>query len=389
MNICISTDNYPSEGKAVNVFVEQLVCALVDLGVEINVIAPQSITKVFFQHEKLLPKVKDYVTKKGNRYKVFRPYKMSFGNGHKSLYKLVGSFNAKRFNLCLSRIHPDVCYGHFMHCGLKMLDYASREGLPLFVACGEGDNALENTLESLPQKRFDLLKQTLRGVVSVSTENKRKCLHYGVAPEENITVLPNCVDTSIFHEHDREQVRAEMKIGPEDFVVVFVGGFIPRKGPDRVAKAITKLNDDHIKVMFIGKPFSGYDYDFDCSGIIYKGTANHDDLPKLLNCADIFVLPTQKEGCCNAIVEALACGLPVVSSDGPFNDDILDEDNSIRLDPMDIDGIAKAIAYLRDNRDARQKMRECSLARHEWYSIEDRAKKIKSFIEDKSCFVSK
>lgn len=383
MNICVSTDNYPSEGKAVNVFVEQLVCALVDLGVEMNVIAPQSITKALLQHDNLLPKVKDYFTKKGNSYKVYRPYKISFGNGHKTLYKLVESFNAGRFNKCLKRIQPDVCYGHFMHCGLKMLNYASNNGLPLFVACGEGDNALESTLESMSQKRFDLLKHTLKGIVSVSTENKRKCLHYGVADEENITVLPNCVDTSLFYEQDGSRIRTEMNISPDDFVVAFVGGFIPRKGPDRVAKAITKLNDEHVKVMFIGKPFVGYDYDFDCPGIIYKRAANHNDLPKLLNCADVFVLPTQKEGCCNAIVEALACGLPVVSSDGPFNDDILDESNSIRIDPMDVDGIANAIACLRDNKEKAQKMRICSLARHEQYSIIERAKKIKSFIENR------
>ena len=383
MNICISTDNYPSEGKAVNVFVEQLVCALVDLGVEINVIAPQSITKVLFQQEQLLPRVKNCVTRNGNSYKVFRPYKLSFGNGHKSLYKLVESFNAKRFNKCLKRIQPDVCYGHFMHCGLKMLDYASHNSLPLFVACGEGDNALENTIESLSKSRFDKLKNSLKGVISVSTENKRKCIHYGVVSEENITVLPNCVDTSVFYEQDRGQLRDEMNIKQDDFVVVFVGSFIPRKGPDRVAQAITKLNDDCIKVMFVGKPFSGYDYSFDCPGVIYKGVANHSDLPKLLNCADVFVLPTQKEGCCNAIVEALACGLPVVSSDGSFNDDILDEKNSIRVNPMDIGAIADAIAFLRDNPDMCDKMRMVSNSRHDHYSIVARARRIKQFIEEK------
>ena len=91
-------------------------------------------------------------------------------------------------------------------------------------------------------------------------------------------------------------------------------------------------------------------------------------------------MPTQKEGCCNAIVEALAMGLPVISSDGAFNDDILDENNSIRLNPNDVDAIAAAIKKLKEDKVLRQCMAEYSLSRHEEYSIQGRAKRIMEFI---------
>lgn len=133
--------------------------------------------------------------------------------------------------------------------------------------------------------------------------------------------------------------------------------------------------------MFIGKHFPGYEYNFDCPGIIHKGLLDHELLPQYENCADIFVLPTQKEGCCNAIVEALAMGLPVISSDGSFNDDILDERNSIRVDPNDVEAITEAIRTLRDNKELRQSMAKYSLSRHEEYAIEGRAKRIMAFIE--------
>ena len=94
-------------------------------------------------------------------------------------------------------------------------------------------------------------------------------------------------------------------------------------------------------------------------------------------------MPTQKEGCCNAIVEALAMGLPVISSDGAFNDGILDDKNSIRLNPNDVDEIAAAIKKLKDDKDLRNRMSEYSLSRHKEYSIEGRAKKILDFIKSR------
>jgi glycosyltransferase involved in cell wall biosynthesis len=263
---------------------------------------------------------------------------------------------------------------------MPIYEFAAANDIPLFVACGEGDDALEELIHSLSDLQVGQLSAAVKGVISVSSENKRKCIEYGLAKDEDIEVFPNCVNTSIFHKLDVSGFRKQLGISDDDFVIGFVGGFIPRKGPDRIAKAITKLNDPHIKVMFIGKPFPGYPYDFDCPGIIYKGPLDHELLPQYVNCADVFVMPTQKEGCCNAIVEALAMGIPVISSNGTFNDDILDDKNSIRLDPNDVDAIAAAIKLLKDNPSLCQSMSEYSLSKHDEYSISGRAMRILNFI---------
>lgn len=83
-----------------------------------------------------------------------------------------------------------------------------------------------------------------------------------------------------------------------------------------------------------------------------------------------------------AVVEALAMGLPVISSDGPFNDDILDENNSIRINPDDVDALTDAIRKLRDDKTLRKSMVDYSHSRHEEYSIEGRAKRILGFIDE-------
>ena len=94
----------------------------------------------------------------------------------------------------------------------------------------------------------------------------------------------------------------------------------------------------------------------------------------------MFCLPTLNEGCSNAIVEAIACGLPIISSNLPFNDDILDSSNALLVNPESVDDIASAIKQLMDNSDLRQKLAEGSKEKAKSLRIEFRAKKIIEFI---------
>lgn len=89
----------------------------------------------------------------------------------------------------------------------------------------------------------------------------------------------------------------------------------------------------------------------------------------------MFCLPTLNEGCSNAIVEAIACGLPIISSNLPFNDDILDSSNALLVNPESVDDIASAIKQLMDNSDLRQKLAEGSKEKAKSLWIEFRAKK--------------
>ena len=133
-----------------------------------------------------------------------------------------------------------------------------------------------------------------------------------------------------------------------------------------------------IKIIFIGK---GQE-ETDCKGIIFKGALPHDEIPRYLNCADAFVLPTLAEGCCNAVIEAMACGLPIISSDMEFNWDVLNADNSIMVDPENVDEIANAIAELRDNSEIRKEMSKVALHTAANLTIRIRAEKIAEFMEE-------
>ena len=352
-SITVVAGNYPAPGHAALVFLQQLVHAMIGQGVKVTVVAYQSVIHSLVHREKLLPRHSNGVTENGVEYEIYRPYTLSFGN--RNLFPtLTKWFNRHSILSIIKKVNSDVLYAHFWSSALPIYEYAQKNHKPLFVACGEGDDALEEMVDTMPKEKLETLAKAVTGVVSVSSENKRKCIKFGLSREDNTDVFPNCVNIDFFHKRDANELKDRLGLKDTDFVLCFVGGFIPRKGPDRVAQAIKNLNDPNIKVMFIGKPFPGYAYDFDCPGIIHKGPLDHVLIPEYMSGADVFVLPTQKEGCSNAVVEALAIALPVISSDGPFNDDILDEHKSIRINPDDVEALTDAIRKLRDDKAVRK-----------------------------------
>ena len=252
------------------------------------------------------------------------------------------------------------------------------------MACGEGDDALDNWASKLTNEQKEKIRSRVTGVISVSTENKRKCLDYGISSEENTVVLPNCVNDKVFYPQDVSAFRKELGASEDDFVICFTGGFIDRKGYNRLAAAIDKLNDDSVKVIFCGTPMPGYENEKpNCRGIIFCGPVQHDDMPKYLCASDVFALPTLKEGCCNAIVEALACGVPVISSNRPFNEDILNESNSILINPESVEEIAAAIDRLKKDKELYERLKKNTMAHASNHSIFTRAKNVRAFIESK------
>ena len=169
---------------------------------------------------------------------------------------------------------------------------------------------------------------------------------------------------------------------PEDaFIVCFCGRFNFRKGVHRVSDAIKELDDSRIRAIFIGSPMDDAKAQLpDCPGTLFIGQLNHEEIVYYLNASDVFVLPSIAEGCPNSVIEAMACGLPIISSNLLFNQDILDEDNSIMINPLDVKEIASAIRTLENDREYIIKLSEGSLKRSNELTIQKRTLKILSFI---------
>lgn len=375
MKILVCSPSWPTEKTIDFVFVDQLCRAYADLGHKVTVIAPQSVTKILVRHVPLSKRHYTYKTVNGNTIEVYRPYTLSLGNSGIKLK--FGTFNQavrRAFNSIKER--PDICYGHFWNSIFAIYPLAKKNNIALFGASGE---ECVGFYVHQPQESIEEISSYIRGVVSVSTKNQAECFELNLVEKEKSIVIPNAIDQTLFRKTDKFDCRQRLGIKESDFVVAFVGQFVPRKGTMRLNSALKKLNDHQIKAVFIGAGNENPDY----GETIHKGRVSHDEIPIWLNAADVFVLPTENEGCCNAIIEAMACGLPIISTDAPFNYDILNESNSILIDCHDIDAIASAIRRLKDNKELRQQLSNGAFSTAENLSIDRRAERIIEFMQNK------
>ena len=112
-----------------------------------------------------------------------------------------------------------------------------------------------------------------------------------------------------------------------------------------------------------------------------RGFIPQESLPQHYNSADIFVLPSLTESGGEAFLEAMSCGLPIVSNRvGGIPEYVSDGRNGLLAEPGDIDGLYLAMKELAENQQLRksmgQKSREIIKTHHSWKSITEQYLKV-------------
>ena len=380
MNICIITEGYPTPtNPGLSVFVDQLASAWADQGMEISVICPIPYFVELFDRKRFYKKRWIKRTHKGNQIKVFSPRffrvsdrKIGFIETQSISYK---SFQRAVIGIIKKlQVKPDVLYSHFLPAGCHAGDIGFRLDIPAFCAFGESSLW---SIEGWDGIRVRESLGKLSGMVSVSTENKRILVDNGYFREDDIEVFPNGADHSLFYQRDKQAIRKKYGFPDNVFIGAYTGSFSDDKGVLRAQSAAVGAGNVHM--IFIGdgmiKP--------EGNNILFQGKLQHDLIPEYLCAADFFILPTRAEGCCNAIVEAMACGLPIISANGAYNDDILAEDYSIRTDPNDVEAMTDAIRQLRDDPGRRTRMSLAAKNASAKFDLADRASRIIRFMQSK------
>lgn len=369
-HILIIADGYPSKGLPYSAFIANIAQEMTRQGMHVTVIAPQSLTKHWLRKVPLAP---CYFTQEvdGRTIHIYRPYSLTAGDGRLGFItrwcnRLVTTRTAKRLKT------QDAVYAHFWLNAAMAIPFVQQKHLPLVVATGEDIIPIAQINDQ--EKAW--LKEYVKSVICVSTKNKQESVNYGLADETKCHILPNAYNPQEFYPEDGKAMRKQLGIEENDFVVAFCGRFNDRKGVFRVDEALKQLNDPHIKAIYVGNPADNCKDEPNYTYIAFKGQLPHNEIVHYLNAADVFVLPSMAEGCPNSVIEAMGCGLPIISSDLPFNYDILDQNNSILIDPSGVRAILQAITRLKEDKGLRNSLAQGALQKAQTLCIEQRVKRI-------------
>jgi glycosyltransferase involved in cell wall biosynthesis len=168
------------------------------------------------------------------------------------------------------------------------------------------------------------------------------------------SLLMNAVDMEKFRPNEFERIRTRKHFGlsEDQHVLIFVGRIEKPKGPGRLLECIPFFNTQGLdfKIFIVGEGTyrsnlenyvvsKGFE-----TQVVFLGHISNAGLPRYYNMADILVLPSDMEGVPMVILEALACGTPVVASNvGGISDLIIDSFNGMVLNELSPERISSAI----------------------------------------------
>ena len=230
----------------------------------------------------------------------------------------------------------------------------------------------------------------LRAIIAISDMVKQDMMHWYQIPEERITVVYNGVDIEHFHPRNRqyrEEIRRRHGIG-EELVILFVSNNFRMKGLGFLIRALAEVKkEDHpsLRLLVLGRdrkePYLRLAKKIGISEeVVFAGST--DEPEKYYGAADLLVHPTFYDACSLTVLEALASGLPVITTHCNGASGIITEgqEGFVISDPRDDQVLVEKISFFLN----REKVERASIAARqlaESYSLERNWREMKNIFQ--------
>lgn len=189
------------------------------------------------------------------------------------------------------------------------------------------------------------------GIIFLSTAsiNTARSLESTTA-SKRVTWIPHGVDTQRIKPDETVREKVRNDLGVHGIAIAFVGRLVSVKGVFYLARAIQKLDKEGFNGHFIivgDGPEKNKLKTLKLSNSKIHLLGYKKNSVKYIQAADVLVLPSLGEGCPNVVLEAFACGKPVIASKvGGVPDLVQHKKNGLLINPRDIDGLVNAIRSL-------------------------------------------
>ena len=199
--------------------------------------------------------------------------------------------------------------------GVAAVRLAEEMGRPVCVTARGTDLNLYSKFPGL-RRQIESVARRADALITVCDALQRPLLDMGIDPTK-ITTLRNGVDLDLFRPLDRHAARRRWAV--DGRMIISVGWLIERKGHHLVIEVMKSLPDTTLLIAGAGEERGRLERQIAVAGLSGRvrllGELAHEDLPRLYSAADALVLASSREGWANVLLEAMACGTPVVATD--------------------------------------------------------------------------
>lgn len=213
-------------------------------------------------------------------------------------------------------------------------------------------------------------------LIAITTRVKE--LYTKIIDEKRISVIPFAVDTDVFKP-------SLTSSGNDGLEILYSGSLYPLKGVDYLIRAMANVNKHGLKarLTIVGEGQQKEDLMVltrklgISRNVMFEGLVPYADMPKYYKQCDVFCFPTLGEPFGEAVIEAMACGKPVIATNvGGPSEIIQDKVDGILVPPSNPEAIAQQIIRLIDDRNEAhmlgERARETAVNRFSWSTVAEK-----------------
>ncbi len=262
---------------------------------------------------------------------------------------LNGYMIGKKLLPYVRRFRPDIILSYVIYSnGFAAVQIAEALDIPVIIT------AIGSDLNSIPDPLLGMLtRSALRRANHVSTVSHALCakaIELGADPARTSAKLNGC-DTSVFRPMDRGEARQALGLDPDAEIILYVGRLDHRKGLVELVEAVALLGArrPNLRCYVIG---DGRDKPMLLEAIRRHGadrwltivpTSPSEKVAVWMAAANLVTLPSYMEGCPNVVIEALASGRPVVSTNVGGIPELMDETVGRLVPPRDVSALLRGL----------------------------------------------